>query len=338
MVVTHADCVAHDPGVHHPERPARLGAAMRGLGDLDLGTDLVVEDAPLVALDDVVRVHPAQLLRDLELLCERGGGSIDPDTTVSPESYAAARRAAGAGLAAVDALRGERADVAWAMVRPPGHHATVRTQMGFCLINNVAVTARSLTAAGDRVAIVDIDAHHGNGTEDVFWRDPDVLYVSLHQSPWYPYTGDATDIGADAGVGATVNLPMPAGAAGRAYRQSLDEVVLPALEAHRPDWLLISAGFDGHRADPLTDLGLTAADYADMVTRLRSVVGERRTVLFLEGGYDLDALRASTAAVTAALVGHGHRPERATDGEGADEVVDQVRTAHRGAGSGLDRS
>lgn len=329
MVVTHADCVAHDPGRHHPERPARLGAAMRGLDDLELGDDLRVVDAPLVDTADVVRVHPEQLLRDLDLLCERGGGAIDPDTHVSPESAAAARRAAGAGLAAIDELRADRADVAWAMVRPPGHHATTRTQMGFCLLNNVAVAARSLVAAGERVAIVDIDAHHGNGTEEIFWRDPDVLYVSLHQWPWYPYTGEAADVGADRGRGTTLNVPMPAGAAGRAYRQALDEVVIPALERHRADWLLVSAGFDGHRADPITDLGLSAADYADITRRLAAAMPARRTVLFLEGGYDLDALRASTASVTSALVGAGHRPERATDGDAVDDVLDGVRAAHR---------
>ncbi|HZD65616.1 MAG TPA: histone deacetylase, partial [Acidimicrobiales bacterium] len=211
-------------------------------------------------------------------------------------------------------------EVAFVAARPPGHHATADEAMGFCLLNNVAVAAAALTARGERVAIVDYDVHHGNGTQDVFYEDPHVLYVSLHQWPLYPGTGRLEDTGAGAGEGTTLNLPMRPGTSGDPYRAALDQVIIPAVEAFSPTWMVLSAGFDGHRADPLADLVLTAGDFADLTARLVSLVPAGRRLAFLEGGYDLDSLATSAGACVAALAGVAWRPEPASSG-GPDAPV-----------------
>jgi acetoin utilization deacetylase AcuC-like enzyme len=195
--------------------------------------------------------------------------------------------------------------------------------MGFCLLNNVAVTAATLTRAGHRVAIVDVDAHHGNGTQSVFYEDDRVLFVSCHQWPLYPGSGASDETGAGVGAGTTINVPLPPGAAGDDYRQVMGMVVVPAVERFDPDWLLVSAGFDAHRDDPLTDMGLTSADYAGLVADLVGLVPAGRVVLFLEGGYDLSALANSTAATLAATLGVTHRVEGVT-GHGRAGVAEQV--------------
>tara|TARA_Y100001947_G_scaffold136105_1_gene124186 strand:- start:1410 stop:2027 length:618 start_codon:yes stop_codon:yes gene_type:complete len=200
--------------------------------------------------------------------------------------------------------------------------------MGFCLLNNVAVAATVLADGGERVAIVDIDAHHGNGTQDAFYTDDRVLYVSCHQWPLYPGTGAPDEVGEGAGTGSTVNLALPAGAAGDTYRYALDAVVIPRVERFAPDWLLVSAGFDAHRSDPLTQLGLTAGDFADLTARLVGLVPTRRSILFLEGGYDLDGLAAASGAAVAAAIGVDFRPEAAS-GEGPGRAaVDEAAVLH----------
>jgi acetoin utilization deacetylase AcuC-like enzyme len=217
-------------------------------------------------------------------------------------------------LDAVDALRNDECDVAFAAGRPPGHHAVPDRAMGFCLFNNAAVGAAKLAAAGERVVIVDWDVHHGNGTQDIFYRHPDVLYVSTHESPLYPGTGHLREIGDGDGAGTNVNLPFPAGTAGDTFRAAFDDVVIPLIERFAPTWLFISAGYDAHRADPLAGLGLTAGDYADMALRLQALVPARRLLVVLEGGYDLEALTYSTGATLSALVGGSYRPEPASGG------------------------
>ena len=200
--------------------------------------------------------------------------------------------------------------------------------MGFCLFNSIAVAAASLAATGQRVAIVDIDAHHGNGTQDVFWHRDDVLYASIHQFPLYPGTGSLRERGVGAGAGFTVNVPLPPGATGEVARAAIDEVIVPAVESFAPDWMLVSAGYDGHRADPLTGLCYSASDYGELVRRLVPLAP--RTVAVLEGGYDLDATRASSYAVTGALLGLDLRPEPATGpGPGMDVVRAAARLAAR---------
>jgi acetoin utilization deacetylase AcuC-like enzyme len=197
--------------------------------------------------------------------------------------------------------------------------------MGFCLFNNAAVAAARLAAGGERVAIVDWDVHHGNGTQDIFYDDPRVLYVSTHESPLYPGTGRLRDTGGAAAPGTTLNLPFPAGTRGDTYRQAFDEVVVPLVEAFAPDWLLVSAGYDAHRADPLAGIELTATDYADLATRLAGLVPPRRLVVVLEGGYDRDALTNSVGATLGALLGTPFRPEPVSTGGVGSATVTAAR-------------
>ena len=240
----------------------------------------------------------------LEQFCLAGGGNLDLDTFARPDSWEAALLSAGAGLQAIDILR-ERGDgVAFVATRPPGHHAVGDRSMGFCLLNNVAVSAAALVATGERVLIVDWDVHHGNGTQDIFWDDPSVLYVSTHQSPFYPGTGEADEVGGAAARGLTVNVPLPAGATGDVVQQALDVVAAPAIDAFNPTWVLISAGFDAHRGDPLADLALSGGDFAQLARTVSAYAPRpRRLVVVLEGGYDLEGLRSSVAATLGALTG-----------------------------------
>ncbi len=328
LISTHDLCRLHDTGPGHPERPARLDAVARGIEQAGLGEAVTWIESPDAPVESLVAVHPASMIDDLEHLAESGGGSIDPDTVVSPQSSAAARKAAGSGLDLIERLERGEADVGWSVVRPPGHHATAKKQMGFCLINNVAVAARSLADRGEQVAIVDIDAHHGNGTQDIFYADPNVLFVSLHQYPWYPFTGRPDEVGEGDGAGKTVNIAMPAGATGDVYRRAMEQVVVPVVERHKPTWLLISAGFDGHRSDPITDLGLSSSDFGDMVGDLFTTVPAGRRLLFLEGGYDLQALSDSAGAIVGVSAGSEIRPEANTKGGPGDDMVDLSRAIH----------
>ena len=305
----------HDSGPGHPERPARLEAVQRGIADA--GLDEVVERVKAEPADRVAieRVHKAQYLDAVERFCEHGGGYLDGDTHVGPRSYEAALLAAGAGLTVAAKLAAGEGDVGLCAVRPPGHHATIARAMGFCLINHVAVTAAALAAQGERVAIVDYDAHHGNGTQDIFYEHPDVLYVSMHEWPMYPGTGRLDEVGEGAGHGTTLNLPFPAGTTGDVYRRAVDDVIAPRIADFAPTRLLISAGFDAHRRDPLTDLGLTAGDFADLTVALAQLLPATRPLLFLEGGYDLTGLAMSVGAALSALVDDGaYRPESSSSG------------------------
>jgi acetoin utilization deacetylase AcuC-like enzyme len=299
----------------HPERRARLDAALAGIPEAGL-TDAVRYERPrLATVDELARVHAPSYIAWVETFCRSGGGEIDADTSASPGSWVTSLRAAGGVLDAVAALQAGACDVAFAAGRPPGHHAVRDRAMGFCLFNSVAVGAASLTARGQRVAIVDWDVHHGNGTQDIFYDDPDVLYVSTHESPLYPYSGNAAETGGPNAPGANLNLPFPAGTRGDVYRQAFDEVVTPVVEQFAPDWLFISAGFDAHRQDPLAGLELTSADFADFAVRLQRLVPPRRTVVVLEGGYDLEALAWSTGATLSAMIGATFRPEAASTGD-----------------------
>jgi acetoin utilization deacetylase AcuC-like enzyme len=322
LVVTHPSYVAHDAGPGHPERPARLEAVLAGIESAGLGETLVPVAPEPAPRADLERVHPAVYLDALESFCAAGGGHIDADTGAAPESWEAALRAAGAGLEAVKRLERGEADAAFCAVRPPGHHATPSRPMGFCLLNNIAVTAAALADRGERVLVIDWDAHHGNGTQDAFYADGRVLYVSMHQFPLYPGTGRLDEIGEGAGTGWTVNFPFPPGTTAGAYRAAVETVVAPVAARFGPTWLLISAGFDAHRADPLTDLGLAAGDYADLARDVLGLAPRGRCIAFLEGGYDLQALAASSAATIASLAGEIYRPEPATGaGPGLDVVA-----------------
>lgn len=306
----------------HPERPDRVGAVMRGVEELHLDSDLSVVPSRLADLTELRRVHTVGYLEDLRRHCAEEAGPLDPDTYATVESWDAARQSAGAGLVAVEELRRRGDGVAFVAARPPGHHALADRPMGFCLLNNVAVAAAQLVEAGERVLIVDWDVHHGNGTEALFWDEPRVLYVSTHQWPCYPGTGRAGDVGGPAARGTTLNVPLPPGSTGDVLARAFDELVSPAVAAFEPSWVLVSAGFDAHRADPLADLSLSAGDFA----RLAPVVAgyapaAGRTVWFLEGGYDLGALQASVTATFGALLGwEGHSEAPTEGGPGHDQV------------------
>jgi acetoin utilization deacetylase AcuC-like enzyme len=313
----------------HPERPSRVEAVAAGLDDLDLGSDRVHAPERVATFDELATVHDPTYLRNLEAFCAEGGGKADPDTYATAVSWDAAREAAGAGLAAVDALANNEADLAFVAARPPGHHALANRPMGFCLVNNVAVAAAQLADAGERVLIVDWDVHHGNGTEAMFWDDDRVCYVSTHQDRLYPGTGAASDTGGAGAPGLTVNIPLPSGATGDVVERAFDDVVSPVVEEFAPTWVLVSAGFDAHRDDPLASLGLSSGDFA----RLASIVhgyapSTGRLAIFLEGGYDLDALRASAAATVGAVIGAAVVAESPTSGGPGIEAVARAKAAH----------
>ncbi|MGH9069588.1 MAG: histone deacetylase family protein [Acidimicrobiales bacterium] len=322
LLVTHEDCGAHDPGGGHPERADRLRAVEMGIARSGVGEALIRQPSRPATRAELERVHSPSHLDAVEGHCLGGGGYLDSDTGVCGASWSAAVVAAGAGPMAVERLDHGEAEAAFLAVRPPGHHATGAKSMGFCLLNNVAVCAAGLADRGERVAIVDYDAHHGNGTQDAFYGDARVLYVSLHQWPAYPGTGRLEEVGTGPGEGTTLNLPLPAGTTGEVYRAALDEVVVPSIEAFAPSWMILSAGFDAHRADPLTSMGLSAADFADLTASLVALVPPGRRLAFLEGGYDLQALADSAGACVAALAGVRWHPEPPSAGGPPAPVVD----------------
>jgi acetoin utilization deacetylase AcuC-like enzyme len=295
LLYTHSACLAHDPGAGHPECPARLEAVLHAVRAAFPAHPW--RDAPRAPRDALLRVHSAALVADVLDTPFQGSRRLDEDTALSADSPEAALRAAGAGIAAVDAVLGGEARLAFCAVRPPGHHATGDTAMGFCLFNAVAVAAaHALHEHGlQRVAIADFDVHHGNGSQDIFAREPRVMYVSSHQSPLYPNTGLASETG----VGNLANAPLAPGAGSEAFRAAWSQRLLPALDAFRPQLLLVSAGFDGHRLDPLADLALEAEDYRWLSAELAALAGRHadgRVVSMLEGGYSLAALRACSVA------------------------------------------
>ncbi len=300
LVFTHPACLGHDPGPEHPESPARLEAVVSALREAF--TDLEWREAPQAKLGDLCRVHERELIDSVLEQPVEGHRMLDVDTVMSAGSAAAALRAAGAGIAAVDAVMAGQAQTAFCAVRPPGHHATAQTAMGFCLFNNVAVAAAHARDKHglERVAIVDFDVHHGNGTQAIFERDPAVQYLSTHESGIYPHSGSVYE----RGVGNIHNALLPPGSGGFRFRNTWADQMLPMLDAFRPQLLLISAGFDAHMRDPQADLMLEAEDFGWLTAQLRKLAqrhAQGRVVSLLEGGYDLLALRESSVAHVDAL-------------------------------------
>ena len=300
-LLTHHACLSHDPGPGHPECPARLRAVMRALEHPDF-TSLLREQAPMATRDQLCLAHPAAYVDTLLALDPQPGDllSLDSDTFVGQGSVAAARHAAGAAIAAVDAVMEGWADTAFAAVRPPGHHAEARVAMGFCLFNSVVIAAHHARHRWGlkRIAVVDFDVHHGNGTQHMFAADPELFYASSHQMPCYPGTGEARETGSAHNV---VNLPLAPGSGGAAFRAAWRDYGLPALREFGADLLIISAGFDAHAADPLAQLELGTEDFAWITDELLSVANGR-LISVLEGGYDLDALAASVAVHVRRLI------------------------------------
>jgi acetoin utilization deacetylase AcuC-like enzyme len=298
LLYTHAACLEHDPGQYHPESPARLQAVLAALSTPGFAA-LQRREAPEAAVEDLTRVHPPRFVeRLLAAVPQDGHVGIDADTVMSPRSGEAALRAAGAVAAAVDAVVGGEADNAFCAVRPPGHHAEPNRAMGFCLFNNVAVGAlRARQVHGlARVAVIDFDVHHGNGTQACFWDDDSLFYGSTHQFPLYPGTGSSGETGV---AGNIVNVPLPPMSGSQAFRLGMTRTLLSALDAFAPQLVLISAGFDAHRSDPLAQLLLEEADYVWATEQLVEIAhrhAQGRVVSTLEGGYDLVALGASAAA------------------------------------------
>ena len=301
--ITHADCLKHDMGAHHPERPERLAAIEDQLIASGIGPHLARYEAPLATDEQLARVHPIEYVRAIRAAApEAGTVHLDPDTAMNPHTLQAALRAAGAAVLAVDLVINRKATSAFCSVRPPGHHACVARPMGFCIFNNVAVAARhALRQHGlERVAIIDFDVHHGNGTEDIFEGDESVLMASTFQHPFYPYSGTEDP------ARNMVNIPLPAGAGSKQFRDAVRTAWIPALEEFKPQFVLFSAGFDAHAEDDMAMLRFTDTDYAWVTEQVKDIA-ERyaggRMVSMLEGGYALSALGRSVVQHVRALAG-----------------------------------
>ena len=327
LYLGHDAFARHLAGELHPERPSRLGAVEAGA--LASGLSLVRVEPTAADRTALERVHDPRYLDALEAFCAAGGGEIDSDTIAGPDTWQAALLAAGSGLTAVGALAGEPG-LAFAAVRPPGHHATPDRAMGFCFLNNLAVCAAALVAQRKRVAVVDWDVHHGNGTQDMFYQSAEVLYLSLHQwgYPFFPLSGSSAETGAGEGIGHTLNFAFPPGSGGDAYRSAFERVLEPVLTRFQPDWLLVSAGYDADTRDPLAELDLDPFDYQWMASTLVRVLPEVPTICFLEGGYDLEAI---SEGVEGTLRGFGGESPlgggQRSSPEGAFRAVDQVAEA-----------
>ena len=303
LLLSHPVCIEHQPPEGHPERPDRLRIVERVLAN-PIFEELAREEAPLAETEAVLRAHAEDYYHLIvQSAPEEGLEQLDPDTWMSPRSLEAALRAAGAGVRGVDAVMRREAQNVFCAVRPPGHHAESRRAMGFCLFNSVAIAAHHARAVYDaeRVAVVDFDVHHGNGTQEIFWSDPDLFYASTHQMPLYPGTGAR----AESGVGNVFNVPLRAGDGSERFRDGMKSVIFPALDDFAPDLVIISAGFDAHRDDPLASLELSEQDFVWATLYLMDAAhrhADGRVVSMLEGGYDLKALASSVAVHVQSLL------------------------------------
>ncbi len=293
----------------HPENRRRLDQSWQLLEQTGILPSLIRLPSSPAPLDAILRVHTPRYIEALHKLTKAGGGQIDGDTYVNPDSFQAARLAAGDLLNLTDAVLTDRADNGFALIRPPGHHAIVQRGMGFCLLSNVAIAARwAQDRHGvERILIVDFDVHHGNGTQDVFYDDPTVLFFSTHQYPHYPGTGAADEVGVELGHGTTINVPLPAYVGDEGYLRAFRQLLAPAAREFRPDVIFLSAGYDGHWLDPLANMQLSISGYAALVTEVLALADELcngKLVCVLEGGYHLDVLAHSVLSTLRTLQGN----------------------------------
>ena len=328
----------HDTG-DHPENARRLEAIITGLDAKFIRQQLKSMPARPATLDELTAIHQAEYVKRIEAFCQNGGGSWDADTVMSKGSYKAALYAAGGCIAAVEAVVKKVIPSAYALVRPPGHHATSNNAMGFCLFNNVAIAASYALKKFkmERVLIIDFDVHHGNGTQEAFAHNPYVLYVSTHQYPLFPGTGHLNEVGQSSGAGTAINIPLPAGCGDNEYKQVFDEIIVPAAQRFKPELILVSAGYDGHWADDLSNMRLTLYGYYYLTRIIQQLAAELcggRNVFCLEGGYNLQVLSCAVNATFNLWLGEkllddplGQPPYKSSP-RGVIELIAEVKKRH----------
>jgi acetoin utilization deacetylase AcuC-like enzyme len=328
----------HDTG-EHPENARRLDAIISDLDWKGIRQQLKVIRARPATLDELTTVHQAEYVLRIEAYCQQGGGWWDADTVMSKGSYKAALYAAGGSIAAVDAVIKGEVPCAFALVRPPGHHATNNNAMGFCIFNNIAIATNHAlkTYKMERLLIVDFDVHHGNGTQEAFAHNPYVLYISTHQYPLFPGTGHLNEVGQGIGVGTAINIPLPAGCGDDEYRLVFDEVIVPAARRFRPEIILVSAGYDGHWADEMSNMQLTLEGYYYLTRVIKQMADEMcdgKTVFCLEGGYNLRVLSCAVNATFGLWLGENYfddpfgLPREKFKPHGVNELIAEVKRRH----------
>ncbi len=328
----------HDTG-QHVENAGRLEAIISLLEETGLTRELELIKPRAASVEELSLVHDKQHIARILDVAQRGGGWLDADTVMSADSYEAAVYAAGGAITATEAVISGQVTSAFALVRPPGHHATPRQAMGFCLFNNVAVATKYALAKYnlERIAIIDFDVHHGNGTQDIFYDSPQVLYISTHEYPLYPGTGDVEDTGSGAARGTTVNIPLPPGCGDDEYLAAFEQVITPVVRRFKPQFIMVSAGYDAHWADGLALMQVTITGFARMVEIIRGLAEELchgQIVICLEGGYHLQALSHSVKATFDSLIGNtsiddplGQSPHR-SEAPGTDRLLNKIKEIH----------
>ncbi len=315
----------HDTGFGHPERAERLTAILAALREHGLADMLDMRSPTPAAVSDIELVHPRGYIEGVKRMAESGGGYLDMDTSLSPLTYEAALKAAGAALQAVDGVFSGDFDNAFCLVRPPGHHAEPSRGMGFCIFNNIAIACRYAMRDYDveRIMVLDWDAHHGNGVQDTFYEDPRLLYVSFHQYPHYPGSGGSSEVGRGEGTGYTVNFPFPAGTGEEVFLAAMDKVVLPIAREYKPQLIGIAAGFDAHYADPLCSLRLSALSYFKISELLQELADEYaggKVLATLEGGYGLSGISAAVSNTLCSFLGRDAVADDSADGTGESRL------------------